>query len=40
MVFTTHPILLFSGVAIAIVGFLLWRIAGAGISKVRPSTRP
>lgn len=27
MAFTTHPVLFFSGVAIAIIGFLLWRIA-------------
>ena len=27
MAFTTHPVLFFSGVVIAIIGFLLWRIA-------------
>ena len=27
MAFTTHPMLFFSGVVIAIIGFLLWRIA-------------
>ena len=28
MAFTTHPVLFFSGMVIAIIGFLLWRIAG------------
>lgn len=28
MAFTAHPILFFSGVAIAIVGLVLWRMAG------------
>lgn len=28
MAFTTHPVLFFSGVALAVIGFLLWRLAG------------
>lgn len=28
MAFTTHPVLFFTGVVIAIIGFLLWRLAG------------
>jgi hypothetical protein len=27
MAFTTHPVLFFTGVALVVVGFLLWRIA-------------
>lgn len=28
MAFTTHPVLFFCGLALIVVGFLLWRIAG------------
>lgn len=28
MAFTTHPVLLFSGLVLALIGFLLWRVAG------------
>jgi hypothetical protein len=28
MAFTTHPVLFFSGLVLAVIGFLLWRIAG------------
>jgi hypothetical protein len=28
MAFTTHPVLFFVGLALLVVGFLLWRIAG------------
>lgn len=28
MAFTTHPVLFFCGVALAVIGFLMWRIAG------------
>lgn len=28
MAFTTHPVLFFCGLALTVVGFLLWRIAG------------
>ncbi|HWV82900.1 MAG TPA: hypothetical protein VNZ50_15825 [Hyphomicrobiaceae bacterium] len=27
MAFTTHPVLFFSGLVVAVIGFLLWRIA-------------
>jgi hypothetical protein len=27
MPFTTHPVLFFSGIAVVVIGFLLWRIA-------------
>ncbi len=28
MAFTTHPVLFFSGLVLALIGFLLWRVAG------------